>query len=153
MRSMTSNSGWGLTPRQSIEAECGRRGRDAVVIGCVALVHGQNVDAGLLLALGGPGARKFLSGPARADDYWLRVWGARALLWVWSDEALGAVRIALRDESWRVREVALKVVARHRLDDLLEYVGGLQDDDVPRVRAAAGRALIALTEAGPGPES
>jgi hypothetical protein len=147
---MTSNSRWGLTPRQSIEAECGRRGRATVVTGCVALVQGKDVDPGLLLALGGPGAGKFLGGLPRADDYWVRVWGARGLLWVWSDEALDAVRVALRDESWRVREMALKVVARHRLDDLLADVGGLQDDAVPRVRAAAGRALILLTEAGPG---
>jgi hypothetical protein len=38
-------------------------------------------------------------------------------LWAWDDVALPAVKSALNDEAWRVREMALKVVARHKLDD------------------------------------
>ena len=30
---------WELTPRQSVEAECQRRGKPAVVDGCVALLE------------------------------------------------------------------------------------------------------------------
>jgi hypothetical protein len=80
--------------------------------------------------------------------YWLRVWGARGLLWVWDDSALGALRVALADEAWRVREMAVKVVARHRVGDLLSTVAGLQDDPVPRVQTAANRAVTVLTAAG-----
>jgi HEAT repeats len=80
--------------------------------------------------------------------YWLRVWGARGLLWVWDDSALGALRFALEDDAWRVREMAVKVVARHRLGDALASVAALQEDPVPRVRAAASRAVTVLTAAG-----
>jgi hypothetical protein len=44
-----------------------------------------------------------------------------------------------------VRELAAKVVARHRIDDALSAMADLQEDPVPRVRSAAGRALAALT--------
>jgi hypothetical protein len=143
-----SGSRWGLTPRQSIEAECARRGRAAVVAGCVGLVEGHDVDPSLLVALGGPGADKFLDGRPHDDTYWLRVWGARGLLWAWDDSALEAVRRALRDEAWRVREMAAKVVARNLVGDLLPEVAALRDDPVPRVRAAASRAVTVLTAGG-----
>jgi hypothetical protein len=106
------------------------------------------VDPALLLALAGPGAGTFLDGQPRDDTYWLRVWGARGLLWAWDDSARPAVRQALRDEHWRVREMAAKVVARHELGDTLPVVAGLRDDPVPRVRAAATRAVAVLTAAG-----
>lgn len=64
------------------------------------------------MALGGPGAAKFPDGEPHGDSYWLRVWGARGLLWAWDDLAGDAIDVALRDEAWRVREMALKVVAR-----------------------------------------
>jgi hypothetical protein len=38
--------------------------------------------------------------------------------------------------------------ASHRLDDLLEDVVALRDDAVPRVRAAAERALASLAGGG-----
>ena len=55
---------------------------------------------------------------------------------------------ALRDESWRVREMAAKVVARHALGDALPVVARLRGDPVARVRVAAHRAVKLLTEAG-----
>jgi HEAT repeat protein len=55
---------------------------------------------------------------------------------------------ALADEAWRVREMAAKVVARRRLGDALTAVAALQQDPVPRVRAAAARALAVLTVTG-----
>jgi hypothetical protein len=39
-------------------------------------------------------------------------------------------------------------VARHRLEDALTTVGGLQEDPVARVRAAASRALMRLATSG-----
>jgi hypothetical protein len=119
-----------------------------VVDGCIALVRGGRVDSGLLYALAGPGAAKFLDGAPHQDEYWLRVWGARGLLWAWETSAADAIEGALADEAWRVREMALKVVARHLLGEALPDVARLRDDPVPRVRAAAGRAQVVLTQAG-----
>lgn len=51
------------------------------------------------------------------------------------------------DESWRVREMALKVAARHQLGDALERATQLRQDDTARVRAAASRAVTAITTA------
>ena len=137
-----------MTPRESVEQECARRGRDEVVAGCVALLGGDDVDAELILALGGPPARWVVTGEPSGPPYWLRVWALRGLLWAWDDVALEPLEAALHDSAWRVREMALKVVTRHRLEDLLETVADLQDDPVVRVRAAASRALIRLTASG-----
>ncbi|MDP9093366.1 MAG: hypothetical protein M3N95_10630 [Actinomycetota bacterium] len=46
--------------------------------------------------------------------------------------------------SWRVREMALRVVARHRLGEALTAAAELQQDPVARVRAAALRPLVRL---------
>jgi HEAT repeat protein len=134
----------GRTPRERVQEACARRGKAELVAGCIDLLAGRDADAELILALGGAPARWVVSGEASGPDYWLRVWAARGLLWAWDDAALPSIRAAFRDEAWRVREMALKVVARHRLDDLIEQVAELQDDPVARVRAAASRALIRL---------
>ena len=141
-------SGWG-PPRASIEAECSRRGTDAVVTGCVRLLHGEHVDVDLLVALAGPASRPFHDPDHdRDDDYWLRVWGARGLLWAWDDSATSAIVAAASDVHWRVREMAAKVVARHHVDEALDVMLALRDDDVPRVRAAGQRAVVALSQVG-----
>lgn len=114
--------------------------------GCIALLSGREADADLVVALGGPPARWAVTGERPGPPYWLRVWAARGLLWSWDDAALPALVAALRDESWRVREMALKVVARHRLHDATTVVAGLQEDSIPRVRAAAFRALVRLAQ-------
>jgi hypothetical protein len=149
---MASRSLWGLTPRRSIEAECARRGRGAVTAGCIELLRGRRVDDGLVLALAGPAARGVLDGANGGDDsYWLRVWGARGLLWAWDDTAVPAVPAvveALADGSWRVREMAAKVVARHLVGDALAAVVALTADPTPRVRTAAVRAVTLLAAAG-----
>jgi hypothetical protein len=44
--------------------------------------------------------------------------------------------------------MAAKVVARHLLGDALPEVAALRADPVPRVRAAASRAVVLLTHAG-----
>ena len=116
--------------------------------GCVALLGGGDVDAELILALGGPPARWVVTGGPPGPPYWLRVWALRGLLWAWDDVALQSVEAALHDDAWRVREMALKVAARHSLEDLLATVAGLQDDPVARVRAATSRALIRLAASG-----
>lgn len=145
---MNAPSAWGKTPRESIEHECSNRGKDAVVAGCIDLLKGRDVDADLVLALGGPPARWVVTGESAGPPYWLRVWALRGLLWAWDDVALPSVKAAMHDDAWRVREMALKVVSRHRLEDALTTVAGLQDDSVARVRAAASRALIRLATTG-----
>jgi hypothetical protein len=145
---MAATSGWELTPRQSIELECARRGRDQVVDGCIALLAGQEVDDNLIIALGGPSAMNVLhDGPRQRNQYWRRVWAARGLLHIWDASAEGAIIEATTDDHWRVREMAAKVIASHAVDVGLEAVAALRADPVPRVRAAAERATARLTAA------
>jgi len=140
---------WDMTPRQSVARECARRGEAEVVAGCITLLAGGDTDRQFVFALGGPAAGAVLGPHPRRDQrYFLRVWGARALLYAWDERAAEPVRAALADDHWRVREMAAKVVARRRLGDALPDVAALRDDPVPRVRAAAARATAILTAAG-----
>lgn len=85
---------------------------------------------------------EWLGGTRGWRPYWAQVWGLRLLLHIGVDaRSDAAVAAALGDEAWRVREMALKVIARHDLDvdeaALVELLG----DPVPRVRAQAAGAL------------
>jgi hypothetical protein len=138
-----------MLPRQRIEAECRRRGRQALAAGCIALLEGREADDGLVLALGGAPAEYVLSGhEGGKEGYWPRVWAARGLLHAWDERATGAIIEAANDHAWRVREMAAKVVARHRVDAALDAMADLQDDERPRVRSAARRAIAALSVGG-----
>ncbi|MFI5034897.1 MAG: HEAT repeat domain-containing protein [Acidimicrobiales bacterium] len=133
------------TPRQRVEVECARRGRADLVAAMARQLSGADVDAELIVALGGPaGAAVLAGGGGGVTGYWPRVWAARGLLHVWDEEATVALVDAAHDPSWRVREMVAKVVARHRVDEALEAIDGLRADPVPRVRQAAERALRAL---------
>ncbi|MFI5285787.1 MAG: HEAT repeat domain-containing protein [Candidatus Dormibacteria bacterium] len=139
---------WGITPRESVEAECRRLGKEAVVAGCVDALAGRDVDNALLLALGGPHASLVLGGRAGGRyGHWPRVWAARGLLYAWDDVATRAVIAATSDTAWRVREMAVKVIAHHRLGNALGAAAKLQADPVERVRTAARRAVRILAEA------
>ena len=143
MSEPTASLGSVTTPRLSIEAECGRRGKPALVAGCIALLNREPADDALVMALGVQASPWVLdSGPE--SQYWLRVWAARGLLWAWDPVALPAIIAALDDEHWRVREMAAKVVARHLLGDAFDAVSEMSDDPVPRVVAAAARAVRVL---------
>ncbi len=134
------------TPRASIEAECARRGRQEVTSGCIGLLDGRGGDEGLIMALSNGCAANVLAGrEGGRNGYWPRVWAARGLLYVWDDRATAAIIAATADEHWRVREMAAKVIARHRLGDGLDAAAALRADAVPRVRAAAQRAVARLT--------
>src|SRR5579859_1172 len=141
---MPSRSVWGLTPRESIEFACARRGEADVVARCVDLLAGREADDELVFAIGGPAARSILDG---GQQYWLRVWAMRALLYAWDDSARPWVCGGLGDESWRVREMAAKVAARRLVGEALGELAELADDPVARVRAAAARAVVVLTDA------
>lgn len=119
----------GRTPHKSVEAAAKRLGKTTVVAGCRALLAGDETEALLVLALGGRPARwaaGFDEPPGPA--YWLRVWAARGLLWVWDDEATPAILAALGDDAWRVREMATRVVMRHRIREALPKVKRLRTD-------------------------
>ena len=138
---------WELTPQQSIDAECARHGKGALVEGCIGLIRRQKTDVALVMALAGPAARVVLDYDV-ADEkrYWLRVWGARGLLWAWDDTAVDAIGEALADPAWRVREMAAKVVAKHVVGEHFDAVAALRSDPIPRVAAAATRAVTVLAE-------
>lgn len=146
---MPATSNWGITPRESVERQCRERGDAAVIDGCIALLGGAtDVELTLIYALGGPPAGWAMSGGESGPDYWLRVWGARGLLWAWDDRAAPAIEKALDDPAWRVREMAAKVAAKRQLGDLLPALERLRDNDSNhRVVAAAERAIVRITAA------
>ena len=130
------------TPRGRVEAACARHGAVAVADACMRLMAGADIDPLMREVFGDQHSPEWLESEVNA--YWLRVWGARGLLWNWDPRAVEAIRVALTDEAWRVREMAAKVVARHLVDDVQPEVTQLVHDPVPRVRAAASRALALL---------
>lgn len=140
---MPSRSRWGLTPRQSIELECARRGESSVVVCCVDLLAGRDVDDALVFGIGGPAARAVLDG---RQQYWLRVWAMRALLYAWADAARPAVVNGLTGEAWRVREMAARVIARRQLGDALPMT--IPGPPVLLAGAATGRPGRYLRRAG-----
>lgn len=136
-----------MTPQQSILFECDRRSRAEVVRDCVAILQGQRFDDHFLRVLGGPSAETILDDRAGGvHGYWPRVWAARGLLHVWGEVATETIIGATTDESWRVREMSAKVIARHRVRPAVDAVVLLLDDDNARVRAAAARAFRAVAE-------
>ena len=134
-----------MPPRVRAEAEAAERGHDAFVSGCIRLLSGEDADAGLIVALGGGPARWAVEGGQPGPDYWLRVWAARGLLWVWDEKASPAVLSAFHDDAWRVREMAVRVAARHQIAAAATGVARLRTDDNARVRAAAERAARRLS--------
>ena len=93
-----------------------------------------------LAYLAGRPAAPFLAG-TWGPDYWARVWGARGLLYVWSDDATDAVVAGLSDSSWRVAEMCLKVAAEREIAMAGDAAVRLAGHELPRVRGAAVRAL------------
>ena len=138
-------------PRQRIAAECARNGTGTLIAACVALLQHRpdDVSDALITVLGGEAARQVLDGAEGGKaGYWPRVWAARGLLHEWDASATAAIIGATRDEAWRVREMAAKVVTRHKVGDALDAVAALRTDNADRVRAAATRAVTTLTASG-----
>jgi len=116
-------------------------GEKEVATRAIALVGGFNAGEEFLLFVGGRHAQGVIDGAPVL--YWPELWGTRALLYAWDDSALPAVKAALANQAWRVREMATRVVAARSLE-LTEPLVALLVDDVARVRAAAARALGAV---------
>lgn len=83
----------------------------------------------------------WLDGTVGSAAYWARTWGARGLLHAGPPARSEIVLAALADESWRVREMSLKVIRRHGIDDPDGVVYRLVEDPVERVRIQAWMAL------------
>jgi hypothetical protein len=121
-----------------IAAASERHGEAVIVERAVSLIDGNNEGKEFLLIVGGEHAQGILDGAPVL--FWPELWGTRALLHAWDDSATDAVRAALSNQAWRVREMATRVVATRRLD-AREQLVALVEDETPRVRAAAARAL------------
>jgi hypothetical protein len=140
-------SNWGVTPKASVEAECQRRSRTAVIHDCISLLDAKSVDPDFIRVLGGPPAELVLEGgEGGIDGYWPRVWAARGLLHVWDDSATDAIITSTFHERWRVREMSAKVIAAHNVRPAIDAVVRLMDDENARVRAAARRAFLAVAD-------
>ncbi|MGV8877177.1 MAG: HEAT repeat domain-containing protein [Rhodoglobus sp.] len=121
-----------------IAAASERHGEDVIVDRAISLIEGNNEGKEFLLIVGGEHAQGILDGAPVL--YWPELWGTRALLHAWNDNAADAVLAALSNQAWRVREMATRVVATRRLDARTQLLA-LLDDETPRVRAGAARAL------------
>jgi hypothetical protein len=134
-----------MTPQQRIAAESSRRGRAEFVAGCISILDASELDSSLIEVLGGIPAHNVLAGAEGGiKGYWPRVWATRGLLHCYEPNAEVAIGSALSDESWRVREMALKVIARNGVHGLLEDVLPIRSDEYKRVRDAAERAVRLL---------
>ncbi|WP_328994528.1 HEAT repeat domain-containing protein [Kribbella sp. NBC_01245] len=140
-------------PKEMIGAAAAEFGEDAVVDWCIALLTGevtaeQAFSPELLPKLKWIGGEE-VGGWAKlvaVNQYWVRVWAARALMYVWRDDAIPALLIAADDPAWRVREHVARVTAQRELGQLADALVPLLDHELPRVRATAVRALGAAGE-------
>lgn len=120
-------------------AEAVRRyGEAAVVARSLSLLAGNNEGEDFLLFVGGEHAQGILEGAPVL--YWPELWGTRALLYVWNDTATDATAAAMRNQAWRVREMAARVAAARSLP-LSAALAVQLTDEVARVRASGARAL------------
>ncbi len=113
-----------------------------MVSGCIDILERGEFDDALAMALSTGAARQVLAGrEGGRGGYWPRVWAIRALLYAWEDDALPVLLSAASDDSWRVREMVAKVLTKRHLEEGFSTLLRLQEDPVPRVRAAAERAI------------
>lgn len=137
-------------PRKLVEQAVHVHGAEAVIDTCLALLRGETAYDSLPVALtflGGAGAIGQLSRgdlAVRGQDHWPRMWGARALRYVWLPRAEPGIVGALADPSWRVREMAAKVVAQRRCGSAAKPLESLLGAELPRVQVAALRALAVV---------
>jgi hypothetical protein len=126
----------GALPRDLVAGAVDVHGRTRVIEWCEELLAGRATDDDP----GWPDIA-WLGGTVGWAPYWARTWGARGLLHVGPPARREIVLAALHDESWRVREMSLKVIRRHGLDDPGGHLDRLVDDPVERVRIQAWMAL------------
>lgn len=116
-------------------------GESEVIDRALSLLEGNNEGDDFLLFVGGEHAQGILDGAPVL--YWPELWGLRALLYVWNEKATSAVVNALHNTSWRVREMAARVIIARDLPAAAELTE-LLVDETPRVRIVVARALGAV---------
>ena len=124
-----------LTPAENARHAVELFGRDVVVDRCEELLSGIATDNDPRYP-----DIAWLKGHINWPAHWSRVWGARGLLHIGPPARPTLVVDALTDDAWRVREMVLKVIARHEFDDPSERVAERLEDPVERVRQQAMRA-------------
>ncbi|TFD75634.1 HEAT repeat domain-containing protein [Cryobacterium fucosi] len=129
-----------LPTAERIHAAVEHYGEQAVIDNSIALLRAKNAGKDFLLYAGGRHALGILDGAPAL--YWPELWGARALLHVWSEAAAPYVVVGLNNQAWRVREMCARVILLRGLQVAPKLVR-LTTDEVPRVRAAALHALAA----------
>jgi HEAT repeat protein len=135
-------------PRDLVAEAVDDYGIHAVVDMCLALLDGHTDYELLPLPLsylgGAPAVSALDRDPqlgAQGQVFWPRVWAARGLRYVWLPYAEPGIVAALADPSWRVREMAAKVVAQRELASAGDALVPLLAGGMPRVRVAAIRAI------------
>lgn len=126
------------SPQKRVAAAIEALGEAEVVERAIALLAGLNAGEEFLIVAGGPHAQGLLDGAPPL--YWPEVWGARVLLYAWTDDAKDAVAAGLQNQAWRVREMCARVAGARSLD-VAPLLRELLTDDNARVRAAGARAL------------
>ncbi|SDS86220.1 HEAT repeat domain-containing protein [Microterricola viridarii] len=127
-----------LPTGERLNAAIEHYGADVVAQNAIALLRGKNAGKDFLLYAGGRHALGILDGAPAL--YWPELWGARALLHVWDEQAAPYVVVGLGNQAWRIREMCARVVALRELQ-VADKLVRLTTDENPRVRAAALHAL------------
>jgi hypothetical protein len=137
-----------MTPREAVAKACREAGEQKVALWCAELITRPDWNHPVLKWIGGASlaAHRERGLDDDVNEYWLRVWGARGLLYAWSPRAAPAVVSGLDDPAWRVREMCAKVARLRELGEAAEPLAALVTDEVPRVRLAAVRALALVGE-------
>jgi hypothetical protein len=129
-----------LPTAERIQAAIAVYGEAKVIDNAIALLRAKNAGKDFLLYAGGRHALGILEGAPAL--YWPELWGARTLMYVWSEAAAPYIVVGLTNQAWRVRETCAKVILQRGLQVAPKLVR-LTTDEVPRVRAAALHALAA----------
>ncbi|MFI5736566.1 HEAT repeat domain-containing protein [Kribbella sp. NPDC051587] len=136
-------------PREVVQAAVAAHGEDTVIDWAVAFLTGEisgeaayGAELPKLVAITGsanPGGWKAPVDPV--NYYWIRVWAARVFLYLWRDDVVDALLAVEDDPAWRVREHVARITAQRELGQLVDGLLPMLEHELPRVRAAAVRAI------------
>lgn len=141
-------------PREVVQAAVAAHGEDTVIDWAVAFLIGEisgtaayGEELPKLVAITGSANPGGWSQPVDpVNYYWIRVWAARVFLYVWRDDVVDALLAVADDPAWRVREHVARIAAQRELGQLVDALLPMLEHELPRVRAAAVRAIGAAGE-------